>query len=435
MEIRCKCGATYGDESRIGIHCPICGTTVRRVSEGEQFTKKVEKYELLMYDTKTVRYLKKRSLGIERYSEPYTVYRIRASKDFGDVKKGDLGGYVTLDTEIDERGIAWVYDDSVLISSVLKGDAKIKSSVIANSTIECKSITIENSIIVDSTIFTGSITFDGIWYEAIYKNTPSRIVDRMLIDTIITSTSLLMSDRYVLPPNTNILRECGPLEDGTELINLYHKNHTGSITLNCENDKSGDEGDDTVENNDVHSEPAYDTLEELAKFQKSLYSTYTPKEKPKFLQLAVHASDCSTLYENKKYIPPIFPVDNCDDECDDEPEETLDMTKMCVDNDNDDSKLELSNIRITRNAAVPLDLTYRDKDGTNISCIIMKIQETSSSGEPLYHKVYTSEGVCPCCGDRYGRCICEPDDLFSDYETYTLSELLESLCIDITFNK
>ena len=39
-----------------------------------------------------------------------TVYRIRALKDFGDVRRGDLGGYVEGDENLDHQGEAWVGD-------------------------------------------------------------------------------------------------------------------------------------------------------------------------------------------------------------------------------------------------------------------------------------------------------------------------------------
>jgi hypothetical protein len=38
------------------------------------------------------------------------VYRIRALRDFGDVRRGDLGGYVEGDENLDHQGEAWVGD-------------------------------------------------------------------------------------------------------------------------------------------------------------------------------------------------------------------------------------------------------------------------------------------------------------------------------------
>jgi hypothetical protein len=38
------------------------------------------------------------------------VYRIRALKDFGDVRRGDIGGYIESEESLDHQGNAWVAD-------------------------------------------------------------------------------------------------------------------------------------------------------------------------------------------------------------------------------------------------------------------------------------------------------------------------------------
>ena|ERR1022692_237313 len=39
-----------------------------------------------------------------------TVYRIRALRDFADVRRGDLGGYIESEESLDQDGDAWVAD-------------------------------------------------------------------------------------------------------------------------------------------------------------------------------------------------------------------------------------------------------------------------------------------------------------------------------------
>ena len=41
-----------------------------------------------------------------------TLCRVQALKDFGDVKKGDLGGYVESESNLSQTGNAWVYDNA-----------------------------------------------------------------------------------------------------------------------------------------------------------------------------------------------------------------------------------------------------------------------------------------------------------------------------------
>ena len=54
-----------------------------------------KKYELLEHDYKEV-------FGIKSY-------RIRALKDFGDVKKGDVGGYIQKEENLSQKNTCWVY--------------------------------------------------------------------------------------------------------------------------------------------------------------------------------------------------------------------------------------------------------------------------------------------------------------------------------------
>jgi predicted acyltransferase (DUF342 family) len=41
-----------------------------------------------------------------------TLYRIRALRDFGNVKAGDLGGYIESENNLDHRGDCWVFDNA-----------------------------------------------------------------------------------------------------------------------------------------------------------------------------------------------------------------------------------------------------------------------------------------------------------------------------------
>lgn len=49
-----------------------------------------------------------------------TLHRIRAVRDFGDVKAGDLGGWVESEQNLSHVGDAWVFDDASVF-----GDARV----------------------------------------------------------------------------------------------------------------------------------------------------------------------------------------------------------------------------------------------------------------------------------------------------------------------
>jgi hypothetical protein len=55
-----------------------------------------------------------------------TLYRIRALKDFGNVKAGNLGGFVASERNLSQLGNCWVADDAMAYDeAVISGDAQL----------------------------------------------------------------------------------------------------------------------------------------------------------------------------------------------------------------------------------------------------------------------------------------------------------------------
>ena len=50
------------------------------------------------------------------------LFQIRALKDFGDVKVGDLGGYIEKEENLSHGGNAWVYDDALVYGDACVSD-------------------------------------------------------------------------------------------------------------------------------------------------------------------------------------------------------------------------------------------------------------------------------------------------------------------------
>ena len=50
------------------------------------------------------------------------LYRIRALKDFADVKAGDLGGFVQREENLDQNGTAWVYENACVYGNARVGE-------------------------------------------------------------------------------------------------------------------------------------------------------------------------------------------------------------------------------------------------------------------------------------------------------------------------
>ena len=62
--------------------------------------------------------------------EYHKLYRIEALRDFGNVKKGDIGGYVETEDNLSHEGLCWIYDDAKAYDqSRVSGNARIQDRV------------------------------------------------------------------------------------------------------------------------------------------------------------------------------------------------------------------------------------------------------------------------------------------------------------------
>lgn len=70
---------------------------------------KNKKYELVLDDT----------IQVETGA---TLYRIRACKDFGMIKKGELGGYIEKEANLSQGGNAWIFDTACVYENARVSD-------------------------------------------------------------------------------------------------------------------------------------------------------------------------------------------------------------------------------------------------------------------------------------------------------------------------
>lgn len=58
------------------------------------------------------------------------LYRIRALRDFGPIKTGDMGGYVSSERNLSHEGLCWIYEDAMATGhSNVSGNAKLHDFV------------------------------------------------------------------------------------------------------------------------------------------------------------------------------------------------------------------------------------------------------------------------------------------------------------------
>ena len=87
-----------------------------------------------------------------------TVYRIQAIRSFGDVRKGDLGGFVESYCNLSNEGNSWVYDDAVVLDSAR---VTCNSKVYGQSLLQDCAFASGNSEISDNVVLKDSAHMTG----------------------------------------------------------------------------------------------------------------------------------------------------------------------------------------------------------------------------------------------------------------------------------
>lgn len=101
---------------------------------------------------------KKYELTKEKYYDSRVqavVYRIKALRDFGNVKKGDLGGFVANENNLSHANTCWIYDNAIVCgeSKVCEG-AEVRGAAVVcgTSTIWESTRIFENAYVYNSVI-------------------------------------------------------------------------------------------------------------------------------------------------------------------------------------------------------------------------------------------------------------------------------------------
>lgn len=92
------------------------------------------------------------------------LYRIKALKDFSDVKAGDIGGFVHSEDNLSQEGDCWIYNNAAVYHHArIEEDAKVRNeaTVIGDSIIRGKSDIGRNALVEKKSIVEGTITIRG----------------------------------------------------------------------------------------------------------------------------------------------------------------------------------------------------------------------------------------------------------------------------------
>ena len=120
-----------------------------------------------------------------------TLHRIQALKDFGDVKKGDLGGFVESEENLFHRGDCWVYDDAKVFGNA---HVFINAKVYGNAMVFDDASVLENAQIYGDAFIHGNVLICG----NTHVNGHARIFGKFCID----GDAIISSDRdYIVFKN------------------------------------------------------------------------------------------------------------------------------------------------------------------------------------------------------------------------------------------
>ena len=102
--------------------------------------------------------------------EGITLYRIKALKDFGNVNKGDLGGFIESEDNLSQEGRTWVYDNArVFGNAVVFGNALVyeNAQVSGDAKVFRNARVYENAHVYDNArVFGNAVVFgNALVYE------------------------------------------------------------------------------------------------------------------------------------------------------------------------------------------------------------------------------------------------------------------------------
>ena len=92
------------------------------------------------------------------------LYRVKALKDFGDVKKGDIGGYVENPNNLSHKGYCWAYGNAKIYGEArIYGNAQVSDCVVidGNAQIYGDSEVWGYAIIRDNALIYGDSVING----------------------------------------------------------------------------------------------------------------------------------------------------------------------------------------------------------------------------------------------------------------------------------
>ena len=183
----------------------------------KQEDKKMKKYELTN-ETKQI--------------EGRTLHRIKALIDFGNVKTGDLGGFIEKEENLSHSGLCWISDKALVCDNAkisgnawVRDNAKVSDNawVCGNTRLLGHAFVCDNSKIWDEVLIGGESVIGG---------------DSLISGKAHISGEILISGNTYISGNAQIFKkdDYSTIQNfGTEYRNItFFRQRDGSIGVNCQ---------------------------------------------------------------------------------------------------------------------------------------------------------------------------------------------------------
>ena len=174
-----------------------------------------KKYELVKDDT----------IEVNSFGCLKVLYRIKALKDFNDVKKGDLGGYIEKEDNLSHEGNCWIYDNAkvscgaeVYCNALVYGDAEIR---------EC-AIVFGDTEVYDNAVIRGNAMVFG--NARVFGNAIVSDDAKVFGKSEVFNSSVLTVNAYIT--NTNDYINIGPI-GSRDAYTTFYLNKDKKIIVNC----------------------------------------------------------------------------------------------------------------------------------------------------------------------------------------------------------
>ena len=132
-----------------------------------------------------------------------TLHRIKALKDFGDVKKGDLGGWIEKEYNLSQEGNCWVYEDAKVFD-----DARISDNALVyeNAILSDNAMVSENAVIYgNAKVYENAIVYGVVRVRSeaeVFGH--ARVSNLIIADNVKVGGSAVVSSFITINGNTEI---------------------------------------------------------------------------------------------------------------------------------------------------------------------------------------------------------------------------------------